>query len=277
MAVDVPPPPPAELAATTRSWFGSAVAIVGIVGGFLCLIVPGIFALRSWRRWERRQIANPTFAWVMAGVFVFLILLSVGGYWFTYGRPLLEDDFATPSDEWGTTDEPYVLRYVDGAYEIDITPSPEAGSVGVGASVWNESTLPNVAVEASLLALGGDAASAAGVGCANSAEGDAYMFMVAIDGSYLVLGSPDLEDWETLTTGSLPAGVDADGARIRGECRAGVGDHELSMFVDGTQVVVIPLEPGVEDFDAILLAAGNPRDERTVARFDDAYAIAIQP
>jgi hypothetical protein len=41
--------------------------------------------------------------------------------------------------------------------------------------------------------------------------------------------------------------------------------------------VVVPVEPGVQDFDSIVLAAGSPDDQRAVARFDDAYAIAVQP
>ena len=41
------------------------LALLGIVAGFLALIVPGVFALRSYRRWQDGIVLQPSFAWVM--------------------------------------------------------------------------------------------------------------------------------------------------------------------------------------------------------------------
>ena len=42
------------------------MAVVGVVFGFVLLIVPGLVALRSYRRWQARITPEPTFAWSMA-------------------------------------------------------------------------------------------------------------------------------------------------------------------------------------------------------------------
>jgi hypothetical protein len=42
------------------------LAIVGVVVGFLLLIVPGLFALRSYRRWRDGERAEPALAWALA-------------------------------------------------------------------------------------------------------------------------------------------------------------------------------------------------------------------
>jgi hypothetical protein len=41
------------------------VAMVGVAVGFVLLIVPGLIALRSYRRWEDGTASQPTFAWSM--------------------------------------------------------------------------------------------------------------------------------------------------------------------------------------------------------------------
>jgi hypothetical protein len=43
-----------------------AFAIVGVAVGFVFLIVPGLIALRSYRRWQEGIGGQPTFAWSMA-------------------------------------------------------------------------------------------------------------------------------------------------------------------------------------------------------------------
>lgn len=40
------------------------LAILGIVAGFVALVVPGLVALRSYRRWRDRITLQPAFAWV---------------------------------------------------------------------------------------------------------------------------------------------------------------------------------------------------------------------
>jgi hypothetical protein len=61
-------------------------ALVGVALGFLALVVPGIFALRSYRGWKDGVRAEPTFAWSMAvigivaipTVLLFMLLPVVG-------------------------------------------------------------------------------------------------------------------------------------------------------------------------------------------------------
>ena len=67
-AVQLPPPPPFE--PPKQGWVRRTWAIVGIVGGFLFLIVPGIFAIRSYRRWRAGRIRRPIFAWTFAWITV---------------------------------------------------------------------------------------------------------------------------------------------------------------------------------------------------------------
>ncbi|MGZ8571954.1 MAG: hypothetical protein ACXWW5_06990 [Actinomycetota bacterium] len=55
--------------------------ILGIIGGFGCCFVPGLFGIRSYRRWKRGEIRQPS-GWMFFGVFwifclVFLVLLVV--------------------------------------------------------------------------------------------------------------------------------------------------------------------------------------------------------
>jgi hypothetical protein len=44
------------------------LALLGVVVGFVFLIVPGLLALRSYRRWQEGDGEEPTFAWSMAVV-----------------------------------------------------------------------------------------------------------------------------------------------------------------------------------------------------------------
>ena len=69
---DAPPPPhPSD-----RSWryrrdgAPKVFALAGVVVGFVLLIVPGIFALRSYRRWQDEVRPEPTFAWAIAALTV---------------------------------------------------------------------------------------------------------------------------------------------------------------------------------------------------------------
>lgn len=42
--------------------------VLGIIGGFGCFFVPGLFGVRSYRRWERGEI-RPPFGWMFFGAF----------------------------------------------------------------------------------------------------------------------------------------------------------------------------------------------------------------
>jgi hypothetical protein len=79
-------PPPARSWRYRHEGFPRMFALVGVVIGFAALIIPGILALRSYRRWRDDVSAQPTFAWSMAvigvvaipTVLLFLVLPYVG-------------------------------------------------------------------------------------------------------------------------------------------------------------------------------------------------------
>jgi hypothetical protein len=76
-------PPPIHPA--DRSWryrkdgAPNVFALAGVVVGFALLIVPGIFALRSYRRWQVGASPEPTLAWSIAALTV-LVPFVVAAY-----------------------------------------------------------------------------------------------------------------------------------------------------------------------------------------------------
>jgi hypothetical protein len=49
-----------------RTGFPRGFALLGVVVGFAALIVPGLFALRSYRHWQDGEKSEPTLAWSLA-------------------------------------------------------------------------------------------------------------------------------------------------------------------------------------------------------------------
>ena len=49
-----------------RGGFPRAFAVLGVVFGFVALVVPGLFALGSYRRWQSGEQSEPTLAWSLA-------------------------------------------------------------------------------------------------------------------------------------------------------------------------------------------------------------------
>ena len=79
---DVEGPPPDDDWRYRRDGAPRLLALLGVVAGFLALIVPGVFALRSYRRWQDGIVLQPSFAWVMgilslwAAVVVLLLVFT---------------------------------------------------------------------------------------------------------------------------------------------------------------------------------------------------------
>ena len=75
-------PPPDDDWRYRRDGAPRLLALLGVVAGFLALIVPGVFALRSYRRWQDEIILQPSFAWVMgilalwAAIVVLLVVFT---------------------------------------------------------------------------------------------------------------------------------------------------------------------------------------------------------
>src|SRR5438034_9639060 len=88
---------PTEPQAARPAGSGKVAAIVGIVLGFIAYIVPGIFSLRSYRRWKRGEIRRPIFAWTTAAIVGPLLVLSAVAFFLLYTLPLVVDDFSDPT------------------------------------------------------------------------------------------------------------------------------------------------------------------------------------
>ena len=102
MGETLPPEPQAARPAGS----GKVAAIVGIVLGFIAYIVPGIFSLRSYRRWKRGEIRRPMFAWTTAAIVGPLLVLSAVAFFLLYTLPLVVDDFSDPTSGWHTERPP---------------------------------------------------------------------------------------------------------------------------------------------------------------------------
>jgi hypothetical protein len=70
---EAPPPDDAWRYATEGA--PRFVARLGVVLGFLMLVVPGLIALRSYRRWRDGAILQPSAAWVVAVLGVWIAIL----------------------------------------------------------------------------------------------------------------------------------------------------------------------------------------------------------
>ena len=110
--------PPSEPQVARPAGSGKAIAIVGIVLGFLAYIVPGIFSLRSYRRWKRGEIRRPTFAWTTAAIVGPVLILGTVAFFLLPTLPLVVDDFSDPTSGWPTAGTPRFADYVDGGFEL---------------------------------------------------------------------------------------------------------------------------------------------------------------
>jgi hypothetical protein len=250
--------------------------VAGIVAGFLFFIIPGVFALRSYRRWRAGSIRRPAFAWACAWIGLPLIALGAYSAWALYNLPVLEDDFSDPASGWLVRAGPdWSVGYDKGAYRIELR-GPDTKSTFL---IWREGALPNVAVEADVLLRSGDrSTSGAIIGCLVS-ESVGYGFGIGDDSAGILSFHEDRVT--SLATADLPPTVWVTGAtnRIRGECRAGFAGARLTMYVNGTKVAEAT-EPGEGEyraFTAIDLAVQSLADDKIDVRFDNAFVIAIQP
>lgn len=269
-------PSPPSLPPPPRGGLGKVWAIVGIVAGFFFLIVPGVLAIRSYRRWRAGSIRRPTLAWTCAWIGVPALALGIYSSWALYHLPLVQDDFSDSASGW-PNDEGLdsSFGYEGGAYRIEAQ-GPDPYGVYL---VWREGPLPNVAVEADVLLPSGDGASAAaGVGC-HEREDAGYVFVVGFGGEFAIVRFD--ERGEALVTGQIPppALVPGSSTRIRGECRAGFGETKLTMYVNGTKVAETtePDDGGYHAFSAIRLVVVGTTEDEVDVRFDNAYVIGIQP
>lgn len=68
-------PPPDDAWRYSTEGAPRVVALLGIVMGFLMLVVPGIVALRSYRRWRDGTTLQPSAAWVIGVLGIWIAIL----------------------------------------------------------------------------------------------------------------------------------------------------------------------------------------------------------
>lgn len=118
----LPPPPPPK----APKWEGlrRAWAIVGIVAGFFLYIVPGFFAIRSYRRWRAGTIRKPIFAWTFAWIGLAMSAMLTIGVVSWDLLPALSDELINVDFRDGV--DPFnegqnsggIAEHVDGTYRL---------------------------------------------------------------------------------------------------------------------------------------------------------------
>jgi hypothetical protein len=68
-------PPPDDAWRYSTEGAPRVTALLGVGVGFLMLVVPGVIALRSYRRWRDGVILQPSAAWVIAVLGVWIAIL----------------------------------------------------------------------------------------------------------------------------------------------------------------------------------------------------------
>ena len=68
-------PPPDDAWRYSTEGAPRIVALLGVVLGFLMLVVPGIVALRSYRRWRDGTILQPSAAWAIGVLGIWVAIL----------------------------------------------------------------------------------------------------------------------------------------------------------------------------------------------------------
>lgn len=188
---DIPPPPPSP-APETRKQGGvrRAWAIVGIVAGFLFLIVPGFFAIRSYRRWRAGTIAKPIFAWTFGWIGVaYLALVGVGSVVLdqVLTDELIDVEFreGIAPFESGQTSSGNRFDHVEGSYRFTIK-DVRGPSSSVGEFVR---TAYAVGVRAEVVEIT-ERGTTVGAMCLGPAEGEegpvGYGFFVTPGGEYIL-------------------------------------------------------------------------------------------
>ncbi len=268
------PPPPLPPPPKGR-FLGRAWAVTGIVLGFLFYVVPGIFAIRSFRRWRSGKIPRPTFAWTCAWIGLPLLALGIYSVYTLYHVPVVKDDFSNLDSGWPEASRRgWSTGYFDGTYRIQL----HGSDIRASFLIWDEGRLPNVAVEADARVISGVEATLA-IGCVAEEE-YGYLFALGPGETYMI-GRIDEEGITVLTEGPLPAGVSLDASnRIRGECRAGSGPTSLAMYVNGMKLAEATEAEQSQRLwftSIVLLAATDGPGELVDVGFDDVLVIGIEP
>ncbi len=116
---DSPPSPTYE--APKHGWVRRTWAIVGIIGGFLFLIAPGFFAIRSYRRWRAGTIPKPIFAWTFAWIGVAYVAFIGVVVYKALPNELINVDFREGVEPFEIVESSVAtLDHPDGTYRVTV-------------------------------------------------------------------------------------------------------------------------------------------------------------
>lgn len=265
------PPPEQPPSASSRRprWWRKPWAVWGIIGGFVFGIVPGVFALLSFLKWQRGERATPRFASFWGWVSLVVLALAVVGGTSEVLHPRWADDFSDPSSGWPMGDwSSGSLRYDGGSYRVEAfeARTPQAGSLIVSFSAQTV----EVAIDA-WLDPGSPNPGALGVSCE---QGDGTHFVMVI--------TPDSGDWGIVrfqhgSVNDLASGtsdVIKSGSAVNhldGVCRQDAsGRVSLTFSVNGQRVGSAEDDVPVSAFNAFGAVVGPQDRAPVVGRFDNA-------
>lgn len=262
-----PPPMPAPPAPTlptpvTKGW-RRVLAIVGIVGGFLFFILPGFFALRSYRRWREGEIRTPKFAWSCAVTWLVWIALGV---WVSIAFPnqLFDVEFATGIEPFREGSyESGAAEHVDGTYRLSNARTDafarsfghferSAYAVGVRAE-FERLSEPGTQVGVQCLGPSDDANVPTGYGFFVE-PGGGYALMLFLPEEAVMLQEGTQARFDAVDRVSItcePTGVAA--------AVGGSSDVRITGFANGTQVVSVTDNDGVTEYTAAAILMGGDR------------------
>ncbi len=194
MADNFPRPPLPSFETSNRGGVRRVWAIVGIVGGFLFYVIPGFFAIRSYRRWRAGTIARPIFAWTFAWIAVVSAALAGVAGIVLYDdlkkavtNELINVDFREEVAPFNIGENSVAsFDHPDGTYRITVKEaSATASSVG---EFIRTAYAVGVRVDVVEMTSDGTAVGAACLGPAEGGKGPAgYAFLVE-PGGVFVLG-----------------------------------------------------------------------------------------
>jgi len=221
-----------------QGWVGRTLAIVGIVGGFLLLIVLGIFAIRSYRRWRAGKIPKPIFAWTFAPIGIAYLALIVVSVKTLSNNELIMVDFREAVDPFNIGESQGAkYDHVAGTYRVRVKNTDFRLNTSVGEFAR---TAHAVGIRAEVVELAKPGTSVGAMCLGPGAEGEdelvGYWFFVEPGGNF----SLERQDSGGRVE-SLKQGTDArieTVERVSIICAPAGNDVTLVGFANGLKVVV---------------------------------------
>jgi hypothetical protein len=253
------PLPPAPLGGpppsgpTDRGGFRRGWSIVGIVVGFIYYIVPGIFAVRSYRRWRRGDINRPTFALVCAWIGVAMVVYGMvnglthpGRYGFgsppSPSYPPMRTEFVDGFDDstsgWSVIhkDPNATADYSSGAFRITYA-SAGTQSTAVARLLQDPSLIVSVQIDVTQVSATTPPLSSYGVSCLDAVGNQVFSFVInPADGEWRI--ETDYPETAKLAEGFDENIVHGGAAtnRIRGVCDSRTDVTFLDMYVNDQRI-----------------------------------------